>query len=267
MSFLAGLKTAVQSAPNNTIEIKDTLGGGFTVIDTGLYPVTITAAYLTQKDKSVRAHFEFKLEDNRKFNASYTVLNDQGQHIYTNDKGEAKYLSGFVPANAISYLALKGKNIFELATTKKTISQRNFKTNTDEPVEAEELTDLIGKEVTLGLIREAKFKRSEVSPGVWEEDTAAPQVRTVIHTVFHTGKLMTYAEAYNALRQQTTPEAKFIETWKEKWKAGEVRDFTNGAYKNAENAANNSMANASPAAAAQASAAVAATVDTDNVFG
>lgn len=247
MSFLAGLNTTAQD-----IKVEDKLGsGGNFEIPTGLYNAKITAAYLSKtNDGAVRAEFEFSLDSGQKHSQGYTVVDKDGNHIITTEDGTRKFLAGFLKANSIAFLACKGTPISNIPTQDKTINVRNYETNQDEPKQVQQLTDMIGKEVCLGIIQQAQFKRVKGNDGKWTEDNTQTQVKSTIHTVFHSVKHFTYAEADAAIKNNTAPESKFYDAWKEEWHdTKRVQDFTKGAYLNKAAEGTKSMNNASPAAA------------------
>lgn len=247
MSFLSGLNTQ-----NPNIQITDKLGsgGGFDVL-TGLYTAQITAAYIYKLDgQAGRAEFEFKLkETGQKFSQGFNVTDEKGNHIYVDKEGAQKFVAGFLMVDSIAYLACKGASIGSLPTRDTVVAKRNYDTKQDEQLNVQELTDLIGKEVCLGILKQAGFKRVKNAQGAWEESKTETTVRSIIHTPFHSVKHFTYAEGRAAQAAGTTVESKFYDAWKAEWHdTQKVRDFTNGAYLNQAAQAATSMAAASPAA-------------------
>ena len=106
MSFLSNL-----SYQDNINDDKDTLGGSFTILESGVYDATVKYAYLSQAKSGAGAvNFEFDV-DGKTIKETMYVTNREGKNYYERN-GQRNYLPSFINADAIS-LFTTGKALFE----------------------------------------------------------------------------------------------------------------------------------------------------------
>lgn len=194
-------------AVDSTIEAdKDVIGGSkFGAWESGVYDTVIELAYVDEsKGGAMNINFVFKTQDGKELRQQIYVTSgkEKGQTNYYTDKdGNKKYLPGFTQANDLCLLSA-GEALSDIETETKTLSIYSFDQKKEVPTKKEVLTDLIGKEVTLGVVKVIEDKYNK--PG---------ETRTVneISKVFRTADRMTA----NEIRSEDA-EPSFYAAWKEK---------------------------------------------------
>lgn len=209
------------SYDNNIQQEKDTLGGGRTLLESGAVIATIKVAYLeTSRNGALGLNLTFDI-NGAEYKETLWMTNREKQNFYKDSRsGEKRYLAGFLHADAIALLA-SGKSISEQPTEKKIVKVFNYEQKKELPTEVECLTELHGKQIQLGILKERSFKREKQTDGSYAE-TADTQESNVIDKIFHATHGKTVAEC-----RAQVEEAEFIHGWKAKW-TGEVRDRTQG---------------------------------------
>jgi hypothetical protein len=194
-------------ATDATIEAdKDTLGGSkFGPWDSGVYDAVIDLAYVEEsKGGAIGINFTFKTQEGKELKQTIYVTSgkEKGQlNYYVGKDGNKHYLPGFTVANDICLLA-NGEELSDLETETKVLSIYSHDAGKEVPTKKEVLTDLIGKDITLGIQKVIEDKYN--SPG---------ETRTVnnISKVFRTADHMTT----NEIRSEAE-EATFYAQWAEK---------------------------------------------------
>lgn len=214
MSFLSNLSYAA-----DVQEDKDFVGGGFTVPESGLYDATIKYAYLSQAQSGAGAvNFEFDMNGVTHRETMY-VTNRNGQNFYVDKKdGSKKYLPAYLNADAIALFGA-GKPLAELKDQAKVINVYNFEQKKEVPTEVPMLTELLGKTVKLGLVKEKSFKQTKDASGNYV-DTDEVRESATINKVFSAKD----GRTVNEVRAEQA-DAEFITKWTEKWE-GKVNDKT-----------------------------------------
>lgn len=223
MNMLASLAT-----DSSIADEKDSVGGNGP-LDSGLYKVIISMAYLTKSaGGALGLVLTFKTEDNKDVRQTLWMTSGtaKGAKNYYEKDGEKHYLPGFLHANSIALLAT-GKEISQLETETKVVKVYSAEAKSEVPTKVEVPMDLLNKEVILGLIRQTvdKTKKNE-STGVYEP-TGETRDENELDKVFRARDRMTTAE----IRAQAE-SATFIDTWSAKW-SGKTRDKSKGASGNA----------------------------------
>ena len=194
-------------AVDSTIQAdKDVIGGSkFGAWESGVYDTVIELAYVDEsKGGAMNINFVFKTQDGKELRQQIYVTSgkEKGQTNYYTDKDvNKKYLPGFTQANDLCLLSV-GEALSDIETETKTLSLYSFDAKKEVPTKKEVLTDLIGKEVTLGVVKVIEDKYNK--PG---------ETRTIneISKVFRSSDKMTA----NEIRAEGT-EATFYASWKEK---------------------------------------------------
>ena len=214
MSFLSNLAYAADIQ-----EDKDFVGSGFSVPESGVYDATIKYAYLSQAQSGAGAvNFEFDLNGITHRETLY-ITNRNGQNFYVDKKdGSKKYLPAYLNADAIALFGA-GKPLAELKDQAKVINLYNFDQKKEVPTEVPMLTELLGKQVKLGLVKERSFKQAKDASGNYV-DTDEVRESAVINKVFSAKD----GRTVNEVRAEQT-KAEFITKWSEKWE-GKVNDKT-----------------------------------------
>ena len=203
----------------------DSLGGNFGPLDSALYTMNIDYAYVSKsKGGATGIYLQFTGEKKEVLKESLWATSGTkkgGKNYYTDGKGNKHYLPGFTIANAISLLTC-GKNIGTLETTKKTISIYNPELKKEAPTEVDMLMDIVGKSITLGVLRQTVDKTKLNDSTNEYEPTGETRDENEIVKVFKASNGKTVAEC---LAKSET--ADFMPKWEEKWK-GVTRDKSKG---------------------------------------
>lgn len=217
MSLLANLSTDDSIAAE-----KDSVGSGG-VIDSGLYLMEITTAYINQAESGAMAlviHAKDKNDKTLRQSFWMTSGKAKGCKNYYEKDGEKHYLPGFLHANALSLLTL-GKEISTLDTEEKVIKLYSADAKAEVPTKVNMVMELLGKEVLLGVIKQTVPKTKKNESGEYVP-TGETRDENEVDKIFRARDRMTTAE----IRAQAT-EAAFADTWEAKW-SGKVKDKTKG---------------------------------------
>lgn len=213
MSLLSGLTTDTSIADE-----KDSVGGGFAPLDSGLYPCTVGLAYITKSDGGAMAlNLVLTTEGGKDIRQQLWMTSGTakgGKNYYEKD-GEKHYLPGFLHANALALLTL-GKEIGQLDTEKKVINLYSSAAKAEVPTPVDMITDLLGKEILVGLIKQIVDKNVKTDAGY--VPSGETREENEIDKFFRASDRKTTAE----IRAQA-PEAVFADTWLKKWK-DQVKD-------------------------------------------
>lgn len=214
MSLLSGLTTS-----NDIAAEKDSVGGGF-VLDSNVYNFTIKLAFL-QKAASDALSLVVHLttEDNKDVRQQFWMTSGKEKgckNYYVDKNGDKQYLPGFNMANSLCLLTV-GKEISQMETETKVVNLYNSESKAEVPTNVEMLTELLGKQVLGGLIKQVVDKTAKDAAGNYQP-TGETREENELDKLFRERDGKTTAEI---LAQ--APEAVFIKTWKKKW-VGQVRD-------------------------------------------
>lgn len=148
-------------------EEKDSLGGR-QLLESGIYKCKIDLAYAKKSDGgALGLFFWFKTEDGKEFRWNTYVTNKQGQNYYTKD-GEKFYLPGFNLANSIAMLTT-GKEISALEDPEdKVVNLYDNNTKAEIPTKVAALTELMGQEIYVGVVKQTVNKQVKDAAGVYQ---------------------------------------------------------------------------------------------------
>lgn len=219
MSILASLAT------DDSIQTeRDSVGASFGPVDSGLYNMTITLAYLkTAASGALALALELKSDAGQVVRQDFWMTSGTakgGKNYYEKD-GEKRYLPGFTMANSLSLLTV-GKEIGQHETETKVINLYSAEAKAEVPTKVEMFTDLLGKEIIAGVIRQTVDKNVKDAAGNYVP-SGETRDENEVDKFFRVRDRMTTAE----IRAQAE-QASFIDTWNEKW-AGKVRNKAKGA--------------------------------------
>ena len=214
MSLLANL-TSDESIANE----KDSVGGGG-VLESNIYPAKVTLAYVTKSGGgALGLAVSAKTTEGRDIKQTLWMTSgtEKGCKNYYEKDGQKNYLPGYLAANALALLTT-GKEISGLETETKVVNVYNSDAKAEVPTKVEMVMDLLDKEILIGLIKQTvnKTKKDEVT-GVYLP-TGETRDENEIDKFFRASDRKTTAE----IRAQVE-EAKFADTWLEKWQ-GKVKD-------------------------------------------
>lgn len=188
---------------------KDTLGG-FRVHDSGVYELTITAAYAGQSDSGAKSvTFVTKMEDGTDYSWTEWVTAGTakgGKSFTVNDKGEAQYLPGFNRANAIALL-LTEKELNALKWETRVIKKYSKAAQAEVNTEVAMATELLGGKILVGIQKQIVNKEQKNAAGAYEKINEKREVNEV-DKIFQAGTRRTLQEA---LAKQEKGE--FVDKW------------------------------------------------------
>ena len=216
MSLFSGFNTS-----NDIAGEKDSVGGGF-VLDSNVYLATVKLAYGTQSASQATAlNLVLETEDGKEIRQQLWVSSGKEKgcvNYYTDKEGNKQYLPGFNMANSLCLLTV-GKEISQMETETKVVNVYSKEASAEVPTNVEMLTELLGKQVLGGLIKQVVDKTAKDAAGAYQP-TGETREENELDKLFRERDSKTTAEI---LAQ--APEAVFIETWKKKW-VGQVKDKT-----------------------------------------
>lgn len=202
---------------------QDTLGGGG-AFDSDVYTGEIVLAYAGESSggaRSVTVHVDV---NGRTYRETIYVTSgkEKGQKNYYERGGKKVPLPGFTHANDLALLST-GQPLSAQTMEEKVVELYNFDERKEVPTKVMAITSMMGKQVSLGILKniEDKTKKND-STGAYEA-TGETRETNNIDKVFHaeTGKTVSefVAKAENA---------EFIEKWRAKFQ-GTVRNKATGA--------------------------------------
>ena len=214
MSLLSGLSTS-----NDIAAEKDSVGGGF-VLDSNLYNFTVKLAYLQKAaSEALSLVVHLTTEDGKDVRQQFWMTSGKEKgckNYYVDGKGDKQYLPGFNMANSLCLLTV-GKEIGQMETETKVVNIYSKEASAEVPTNVEMLTELLGKQVLGGLIKQIVDKNVKDAAGNYVP-SGETREENELDKLFRERDGKTTAEI---LAQ--APEAVFIETWKKKW-VGQVKD-------------------------------------------
>ena len=217
MSLLANLTT------DDTIESeKDSVGSGG-VLNSALYPSTVSMAYLQKATSGALALvLRAKTQDGREIRSTLWMTSGtaKGCKNYYEKDGVKHYLPGFNLANSLSLLTI-GKELSELEPETKVVNVYSPEAKAEVPTKVDVLVDLLNQEVIVGLIKQTVDKTQKNDAGAYVP-TGETREENEIDKFFRARDRMTTAEI-----RGKAEEASFIDVWNEKW-ANKVRNKASG---------------------------------------
>lgn len=201
---------------------KDSVGGN-AALESALYKAKITMAHINKAASgALGLVLNMKTEDNREVRQTLWMSSGDakgGKNYYEKD-GVRSYLPGFTHANALCLLTV-GKEVSEMDTETKVIKLYSPEAKAEVPTKVEAVTDLIGQDIIVGLIKQTVDKTAKDANGIYVS-TGETKEENEIDKFFRARDRMTTAE----IRAEAT-EAAFADTWENKW-AGQVRNKAKG---------------------------------------
>lgn len=211
MSLFGNLKT------DGLEESQDRLGG-YSPLDTDIYTGKIKMAYA---DKSSGGAHNVNLVvdiNGKEYRETVYVTNKKGENFFMNrdDKTKKVPLPGFTTIDDICLVTtekpLAGQDVED-----KVVKLYDYEAKKELPKTVPVLVDLIGKEVSLAIVRQLENKNVKNGAGEYEP-TAETRESNTIAKVFHTPTKMTMVEARNGNETGT-----FWDSWLERNK-GQISD-------------------------------------------
>jgi len=206
------------------VEEADKLGGGSFTWDTGAYDVIIDSAYMDESQGGAHnINFTFKTADGKSLSETIYVTSGKAKgqlNYYVDKQGAKQYLPGFTICDHIS-LCATGKALAELEPEDKIVEVYNPELKKKAPTSKPVLMELIGKPVTLGIVKVKEFKNVKDASGNYVPGSDIKEFNEV-------------AKAFNTDSKQTVVEAKageeaaFFEKWCKQNTSDYVKDKTKG---------------------------------------
>lgn len=221
MTILSSLKTRAGIEQD-----VDSVGSGFRILESGLYDLEIKLAFLsTSKGGALALNLEAVTSAGATVRQQMWMTSGtaKGCLNYYVDKttGKEKYLPGFNTANALALLTV-GKEIGDLEPEDKVINQYNRELGKEAPTKVQMYTDLIGKTITAGIVKQTVDKTAlNESTGSYDP-TGETRDENEIDKFFRARDGLTVAEI---IAGET--ESSFRESWAAK-NAGVTRNRAKG---------------------------------------
>lgn len=147
---------------------------------------------------------------------------DKGcKNFYINKAGDKKYLPGYLHANHLCLLTTK-KEISSLSTEEKVISLYDFAAKANVPTKVNMVPDLLGKTVTLGIIKQVVDKNTKTDDGRWVA-TGETREENQVDRLFRSSD----GRTVNEIKDNINPGV-FLQQWADKW-TGVTKTKTSGA--------------------------------------
>lgn len=190
---------------------KDSVGSDFSILPSGLYDFTIDLAYVdTSAGGAKSVNFTFKNQEGKTLKVTEWVASGDAKgnrNYYVDRAGKKKYLPGFITVNNICLLSC-GKELSEVEVEEKVINVWDSAVGKVAPTKKMVITDLIGEDISLGVLKQVENKNVKDSSGNYVPSNEKREVN-IIDKVFRTKDMLTVIEIKG---EQT--EAKFAEDWK-----------------------------------------------------
>jgi len=214
-------KLLADLAPIDDVKEDGDFLGGSNALDSGVVDATIELAYISKSDGGAKAlNCTFKTTDGKTLPIQLWITSGTakgGKSFYTTKTLEKKYLPGYILASHLGLLAA-GKSIENWDFEEKVINLYSRKEQKEVMTKVDMAIDLLGKPITMGLIKQLvdKTKKNETT-GVYEP-TGETRSENEVDKFFRTRDKLTVME----IKGKAT-EAKFIHQWAAKW-TDQVKD-------------------------------------------
>lgn len=200
---------------------KDSVGSGGT-LESGLYPSTVTLAYVTKSvGGATGLVLQAKTDTGRDIKQTLWMTSGtaKGCKNYYEKDGVKNYLPGFLAATSLTLLTV-GKEIGIMDTEVKVVNVYSKDAKAEVPTKVDMLVDLLGKQVIIGLIKQTVDKTVKNEAGTYVPNGETRE-ENEIDKFFRANDKMTTAEIRSAANDPV-----FYTTWETKW-AGKTRDKSN----------------------------------------
>lgn len=203
---------------NNGLEEAQDRLGGYQPLDSDIYTGVIKAAYAGKSAGGAMSVTLLLDTAGKEYRETFYVTNKKGENFFLNKQDNSKKvpLPGFTLVDDIC-LVTTDKSLAEQDTEDKVIKIYDADAKKELPKTVPMLVELIGKTVSLAILRNLVNKNEKGANGEYTA-TAETREENTTDKVFHTETRMTVVEIKN---NQTEP--KFWEGWVERNK-GNTRD-------------------------------------------
>lgn len=199
----------------------DNLGGGSFTRESDIYSGKIKMAYAGAAKSGARfIQLIVDFGDGKEYKETTYITNKAGENFYLNKSDNTKKvpLPGFVTIDDIC-LCATGKPLAEQDAEDKVVKIYDFDAKAELPTSVPVLVDLIGKDISLAILKVIENKQAKDASGNYVATAETREINS-IDKVFDTDSRMTVVEARNGAE---TPV--FWDNWLERNK-GKARDKT-----------------------------------------
>ena len=202
-------------------EVKDTVGGGFSVLDTDIYKGKVKMAFLDVWGSGANyVALTLALENGKEYSENITITNKKGDTFYEKN-GKNYPLPGFVTIDDLCLVTLGvGLSEMDAHTEEKQVAVYDRDAGKEIPKVKQVLTGLLGKDVAVAIQKSIETKMDKDGEGKYTIPTADTREANSIEKIFEPESMMTTVEA----RAEKT-EGEFYKVWLEK-NQGKTRDKT-----------------------------------------
>ena len=189
MGILSNLKTDSDIQSDG-----DSLGSR--VLESDIYNFIIETNHVTRSASGAMAvNFNFKSQSGKELKQTIYITSGDAKgnlNYYVDKSGNKRYLPGFTVVNDIC-LVTTGVDISELETEEKVLSVWNPELSKEAPTKCPVIMDLIGKEVSLAVVKVIEPKRVKDGSGTYVD---SGETRTIneISKVFRAEDMKTVTE-------------------------------------------------------------------------
>ena len=219
MSLLSNLTS------DSSIAAEKDSAGGNSALESGLYNCTVNMAYLNKSaGGALGLVLNLKTSDNKEVRQTLWMTSGTakgGNNYYTDKNGEKQFLPGFNHANGLCLLSV-GKEISTMATETKVVKVYSPEAKAEVPTKVEVLTDLLGQEILVGLLKQTVDKTVKNDQGIYVPN-GETRDENEIDKLFRASDRMTTAEI-----RAKAAEAAFAFTWETK-NTGVTKNKSKGA--------------------------------------
>lgn len=220
------------TVPTNVVAATDSVGEVF-LLDSGVHNLKIDTAYFGEsRNGAISVNITFKGTGSTLRQTFYiTSGKAKGQKTtYKDRNGAEHFLPGYTTVNDIGLLTVN-KGIPDLDTEDKMVNIFDYSLRKEVPTKVPMIMDLLGKNITLGVIKQTVNKNVKNGEGKYVPSVSTIEGVTTFDTrdeneidkVFRTSDHMTTAEV-----QTKETVATFMNDWKIKWE-GKIRNRAQGA--------------------------------------
>lgn len=191
-------------------DVTDSVGGGYQLLESGVYDATIKHAYVNKaKSGAIALSVAFDI-DGQIHNEDFYFQSKKGVNYYVNKNGDKHYLPSFILADDLSLFTAQIP-LAEQDTQNKVIELYNFEARKKVPTEVAMVMSMLDKPIKIGLLKQISFKQTEQN-GKWV-DTEEIKEKNIVDVIFSPTDGRTVREV-----RAKKDNAEFINTWQEKWK-------------------------------------------------
>lgn len=183
--------------------------GGFSLLDSNIYTMTIKAFYATEsKSGATGAVLIGTLEGGREYRETFWVSDKEKKNYWVGKDGKHNPLPGFTLANDVCLIGLE-QPLCEAEMEDKVIAIYDPEAKKEVPTNVPVVTGLIGKKIAVAIGLETHNKTEK--QGDKYVETSETVERNAIHKVFHPELKLTVVEA------QDGRQPEFWDKWLKQW--------------------------------------------------